>query len=215
MRLRELAAAVGADWAGGAPRAAAEALEVRGVCADSRRVAPGELFVALPGTRQDGADYAADAVARGAAALCVERGDAGEPGVAGAGVPVLVVDDAHVALARLAAALEGHPARALRLVGVTGTLGKTSTVLLVQAALAASRAGAGGGVGTVGSLGARVRGAAAAARAGRRASRPGRDDDARRAGAAARAARDGGRRRGPGGDGGDVARARAAAAWRG
>ncbi|WP_275828595.1 Mur ligase family protein [Roseisolibacter sp. H3M3-2] len=132
------------------------------VCADSRHVAAGDLFVGLPGTRRRGADYVADAAARVARALCVEARDADAPTVRDAGLPVLVVDDAHVALARLASALEGYPARSLRMVGVTGTLGKTSTVLLVQAALDAARAGIPHGVGTIGSLGARVRGPAAA-----------------------------------------------------
>jgi UDP-N-acetylmuramoyl-L-alanyl-D-glutamate--2,6-diaminopimelate ligase len=160
--LRVLADAAGATWVGATTR---DDVRITGVCADSRRVQSGELFVALPGTRADGLQFVADAVGHGAAAVCVEAEDAARPEVAGLGVPVLAVADAHVALARLAAAFYDQPARALRLIGVTGTLGKTSTVLLVQAVLAAARpddARGVGGVGTVGSLGARVRGAAAA-----------------------------------------------------
>jgi UDP-N-acetylmuramoyl-L-alanyl-D-glutamate--2,6-diaminopimelate ligase len=71
-----------------------------------------------------------------------------------------VVPDPHAALARLAAAFHGEPARALTLLGITGTLGKTSTALLVETALAAS--GGDRSIGVVGSLGARVRGPAAA-----------------------------------------------------
>jgi UDP-N-acetylmuramoyl-L-alanyl-D-glutamate--2,6-diaminopimelate ligase len=153
--LRALARAAGADWLD-------EDVTVTGVCADSRRVRPGDLFVALSGTQRDGATYAADAVAAGAVAVCVERrAGAGQAIAARLIVPVIEVDDTHVALARLATALEGDPGRRLRLIGITGTLGKTSTALLVQAALAASRAGESHGVGVVGSLGARVRGPAA------------------------------------------------------
>ncbi|MGZ8491661.1 MAG: Mur ligase family protein [Gemmatirosa sp.] len=153
--LRALARAAGTEWLD-------EDVAVGGVCADSRRVRTGDLFVALSGTRRDGASYAADAVAAGAVAVCVERrSGAGQEIATRLVVPVIEVDDSHVALARMAAALEGAPGRRLRLIGVTGTLGKTSTALLVQAALAASPAGAAHGVGVVGSLGARVRGPAA------------------------------------------------------
>jgi UDP-N-acetylmuramoyl-L-alanyl-D-glutamate--2,6-diaminopimelate ligase len=153
--LRALARAAGADWLD-------DDVTVTGVCADSRRARAGDVFVALSGTRRDGAAFAADAVAAGAVAVCVERrAGAGQAIAAQLVVPVIEVDDTHVALARMAAELEGDPGRRLRLIGVTGTLGKTSTALLVQAALAASPAGASHGVGVVGSLGARVRGPAA------------------------------------------------------
>jgi UDP-N-acetylmuramoyl-L-alanyl-D-glutamate--2,6-diaminopimelate ligase len=124
-------------------------------------VQPGELFVALPGSRSDGASFVPDAVARGAVAVVVGTDShaaiAAGPSV---GVPLLTAADPHAALGRLAAAFHGHPARRLRLIGITGTLGKTSTALLVQGALATSTR-ADGGVGVIGSLGARVRGAAA------------------------------------------------------
>jgi UDP-N-acetylmuramoyl-L-alanyl-D-glutamate--2,6-diaminopimelate ligase len=134
---------------------------ITGIAYDSRRVRPGELFVALPGARSDGAAFVVDAVARGAVAVVV--GTDSHAAVAAklpAGVPLLSVADPHAVLGRLAAAFHDHPARRLRLVGITGTLGKTSTALLVQGALATS-ARAEGGVGVIGSLGARIRGAAA------------------------------------------------------
>jgi UDP-N-acetylmuramoyl-L-alanyl-D-glutamate--2,6-diaminopimelate ligase len=65
-----------------------------------------------------------------------------------------VVADARSAVPLLAASIYGHPARALRLLGITGTLGKTSTALLIQSALEAS----GTGIGVIGSLGVRIRG---------------------------------------------------------
>jgi UDP-N-acetylmuramoyl-L-alanyl-D-glutamate--2,6-diaminopimelate ligase len=138
---------------------------VSGITHDSRRVRPGDLFVALPGTKLDGAQYVADAIARGAVAVCVDTAAARTPSAAGPAnahpaVPLLVVQDPRLALAQLAAALHGEPARDLRMIGLTGTLGKTSTALLAEAALTGP--GAARDVGVVGSLGARVSGPARA-----------------------------------------------------
>ena len=104
-------------------------------------VRPGELFVAVPGTQQDGAEFVADALRAGAAAVCATAPVAG--------VPTLVADDPRKALADLAAAYYRWPARDVALVGITGTLGKTSTALLTQACLAGGRVR----VGVIGSLG--------------------------------------------------------------
>ena len=153
--LAVLARTADLEWSG-------DDVGITGIAYDSRRVRPGELFVALPGSRRDGAAFVADAIERGAVA--VVAGVEVRAAVADAlpaGVPLLVSDDPHAALGRLAAAYYDHPAEHLRLVGITGTLGKTSTALLVQGALATS-ARARGGVGVIGSLGARVRGEAAA-----------------------------------------------------
>ncbi|HYC33941.1 MAG TPA: Mur ligase domain-containing protein, partial [Gemmatimonadales bacterium] len=139
MRLSELARAVGSGHTGGD-------VEVSGIAVDSREVRPGDLFVAQRGVSSDGLEFVGEAVRRGAVALCAEA--------VRDGVPSVVVADARAAVPRLAAALYGHPARALRLIGITGTLGKTSTALLVQSALEAS----GTGVGVIGSLGVRIRG---------------------------------------------------------
>ena len=144
----------GLDWSG-------EDVRIGGIAYDSRRVRPGELFVALPGSQRDGASFVADALARGAAAVVVGAESHGALAtMLPPGVPLLVTTDPHAALGRLAAAFHGQPARRLRLVGITGTLGKTSTALLVLGTLATS-ARAAGGVGVIGSLGARVRGPAA------------------------------------------------------
>jgi UDP-N-acetylmuramoyl-L-alanyl-D-glutamate--2,6-diaminopimelate ligase len=112
---------------------------------DSRAVRPGDLFVAVRGGQRDGRSFVDDARARGALAACAESPVAG--------LPTLVVADPRRALAPLSAALCGHPAAQLALVGITGTLGKTSTALLVEAAL-----GPVPPVGVVGSLGVRVGG---------------------------------------------------------
>jgi UDP-N-acetylmuramoyl-L-alanyl-D-glutamate--2,6-diaminopimelate ligase len=105
--------------------------EIGGVHHDSREVAPRDLFVALPGRDADGARFAADAVARGAAALLTEHE---LPALA---VPQLVVSDARRWLALAAAVVYGHPTFALDVVGVTGTNGKTTVTYLVEQALAA------------------------------------------------------------------------------
>jgi UDP-N-acetylmuramoyl-L-alanyl-D-glutamate--2,6-diaminopimelate ligase len=104
-----------------------------GVVYDSRSVTPGSVFVALQGQRADGAAFAPQAVAAGAAVVVAAEG---VPPVEGAAwVPV---SDARLALALLAAEFNGHPSRAMRVIGVTGTNGKTTTAYLVRAILEAA-----------------------------------------------------------------------------
>jgi UDP-N-acetylmuramoyl-L-alanyl-D-glutamate--2,6-diaminopimelate ligase len=117
------------------------ATEIRGVSADSRTVAPGDLFVALPGSRTDGAHYVAEACARGAAAVAGTAAVAGGLATAATAAgrrdaaPVARVETAEPArfLARVAARLHGDPTRGLTMVGVTGTSGKTTTTYLLEA----------------------------------------------------------------------------------
>jgi UDP-N-acetylmuramoyl-L-alanyl-D-glutamate--2,6-diaminopimelate ligase len=106
--------------------------DVAGLADDSRRVAPGDCFVAVPGLRQDARRFVPEAVRRGAALVVTEGG----PLETGA-VPQVVVPSARQALALLAAAYHGHVSRALLLVGITGTNGKTTTSYLVEALLRA------------------------------------------------------------------------------
>ena len=123
-----------------------------GVAFDSRSVAPGDLYVGLPGARAHGASFAAQAAAAGALAVLTDAAGAAlaEP----AGLPVLTVDDPRAAMAPLAADVYGRPGEALDLFAVTGTNGKTSTVFLLEAALAAL----GRTVATIGTIGFRVAG---------------------------------------------------------
>ena len=118
-------------------------VEISGVEFDSRRVAPGQLFVAIAGGTQDGHAYSPEAVRRGAAAVVVER-DAEPLAPRGA-----LVEDSRAALAELAAVWYQHPSRAVLLFGVTGTNGKTSVAHLMQHAFAACL-GPAGLVGTIG-----------------------------------------------------------------
>jgi UDP-N-acetylmuramoyl-L-alanyl-D-glutamate--2,6-diaminopimelate ligase len=101
---------------------------IRGITQDSRRVTPGDLFVAVPGFERDGLEFVSDAVARGAAAIV----SVSAPPI---DVPTVLVLDARHALADLSAAFFGHPSRDLPVVGVTGTDGKTSTTHLLSAIL--------------------------------------------------------------------------------
>ncbi len=102
---------------------------VTGVTIDSRAVAPGDLFVALPGERTDGARYAADALRAGAAAVIA----AGTPGDPPPDAHTIVVPDPQIALGRLAA--EVRRRSGARVVGITGSTGKTSTKDILAALL--------------------------------------------------------------------------------
>ncbi len=104
---------------------------LRDVEQDSRRVAPGTLFVARSGQHTDGVRFAADAERRGAAAILVASGAELPP----LSCPIVRVRDVPRALAIAAEAVHGHPSRALRLAGITGTNGKTTVSWLVQHAL--------------------------------------------------------------------------------
>jgi UDP-N-acetylmuramoyl-L-alanyl-D-glutamate--2,6-diaminopimelate ligase len=116
---------------------------ITGLVYDSRRAQPGSLFVAMRGVETDGASFAHQAAARGAAAVVAESPN---PNLA---VPWIVVADARGALAELASAFFGHPSHALQVVGITGTNGKTTTSYLVQAIWEAAGVRC-GRVGTVG-----------------------------------------------------------------
>ncbi|MBI4703686.1 MAG: UDP-N-acetylmuramoyl-L-alanyl-D-glutamate--2,6-diaminopimelate ligase [Deltaproteobacteria bacterium] len=145
--LGRLAAALpAASLRGAAPERAAR-LGVRGVRQDSRRIEPGEIFVALRGVRSDGARFIADAAARGAVAVMLARGH----DAALAGLPCLEVAEPRYALARAAAIVYGEPTRRLEVVGITGTNGKTTTAHLLQACIDAG----GGRAGIAGTLGCR------------------------------------------------------------
>src|SRR5919199_3318613 len=119
-------------------------VEVTALAYDNRLVTPGTLFFCVPGFTRDGHDFAPDAVARGAAALVVER-------PLGLGVPEVRVEDMRAAMAQAAARFHGDPTAELRVVGVTGTSGKTTTAWLTRAMLEAAglRCGL---LGTVGSI---------------------------------------------------------------
>jgi len=118
----ELAASLGAPASGDA--------ELTGVAVDSRKVRPGDLFVAIRGARVDGHDFAARAAAAGARALLAER----RPSDIRAGFPVVVVRDVVAALRRFASTLKRR--MGFRLAAITGSAGKTTTKEFAAAILA-------------------------------------------------------------------------------
>ncbi len=106
--------------------------EVHGLQTDSRRVQPGDLFLAVPGMVMDGRDYIGDAVASGAAAIVYETGDGFA--LRAAPVPVFGVPGLRQQIGIIAERFYGSPSRRLVVIGVTGTNGKTTcTQLLAQA----------------------------------------------------------------------------------
>lgn len=124
------------------PRGPAARIPVAGIADDHRKVRPGFLFVARRGASRDGAAFVPEAARRGAAAVVAQSP------VEADGLLVIRVPDAASALAALADAFLGRPARALTLVGITGTNGKTTTAFLVRSILEAAGIPA-GLVGTV------------------------------------------------------------------
>jgi UDP-N-acetylmuramoyl-L-alanyl-D-glutamate--2,6-diaminopimelate ligase len=127
MRLDELVAGAGETRIVGDP-----SVEIAGLAYDSRRVGAGTLFFCVPGEKRDGHEFAAQVVEAGAAGLVVER----ELDV---DAPQVVVPDARAAMAPLAARFFGDPTSELRVVGVTGTNGKTTTAFLIREILEGAR----------------------------------------------------------------------------
>ncbi len=119
-----------------------KAQDPTGLSVDSRTIRSGMVYVALRGSQVDGHRFVADAVRRGAAAVVVEAPQQ-------SGVPEIVVRDSHRSALVLGGAWYGHPARALTLIGVTGTNGKTTTTGLIR-----HLCNDGGAAGSIGTLGA-------------------------------------------------------------
>ena len=119
-------------------------IEINHVRYDSRRVAPGDMYVAIPGTHTDGHRFIEMAIHNGAKVVVMEN-DAYLPDsyFLHAGVMKIVVANTRIALARVSANYYDHPAQHLSVVGVTGTNGKTTTATLLQAVLESDGSSAG------------------------------------------------------------------------
>mgnify|MGYP005767015057 FL=1 len=102
--------------------------EIRDLCYDSRKVQPGDVFVAIRGYQTDGHKYIDQAVEKGAAAVVCETPPSGA-------IPYVQVDDSRRALAQMSNHYFGHPAESMTMVGVTGTNGKTTTTFLIRSVL--------------------------------------------------------------------------------
>lgn len=120
-------------------------VEISDLIYDSRKIRKGCAFVCLCGSKADGHDFARQAAESGAAAIVAQRE------VDAPGVPVVLVNDTRYVLAVLSAAWFGHPAEELRVVGITGTKGKTTTSHMIRSVLesAGIRTGLIGTIGTV------------------------------------------------------------------
>ncbi|WP_326828432.1 UDP-N-acetylmuramoyl-L-alanyl-D-glutamate--2,6-diaminopimelate ligase [Streptosporangium sp. NBC_01810] len=119
---------------------------VSGITIDSRQVCRGDLYVALPGATAHGADFSAQALAAGAAAILTD--EAGRQAAVATGLPVLVVPNPRRLLGQVSAWVYGNPAADVMVIGVTGTSGKSTTGFLLEAGLRAAghRPGLIGGV---------------------------------------------------------------------
>ena len=119
--------------------------EISGVYYDSRKVQPGSLFVAVTGFASDGNRFIPMALSKGAAVVVTARKPEED-------VPYVLVDNDRLALALIGTNLYGHPAKAMTLIGVTGTNGKTSTTLLLKQVLEKTLGAKVGLIGTMSNL---------------------------------------------------------------
>jgi UDP-N-acetylmuramoyl-L-alanyl-D-glutamate--2,6-diaminopimelate ligase len=149
--LAALAALPGLTTASGAPSGVA----VTGITLRAQQLVPGDLFAALPSLtpgRPHGVDFAAVALAAGAAAVLTDPVGARHPSLAGGVVPVLIHPDPRSVLGALSAQIYGLPSTRLAVLGITGTSGKTTTSYLLEAGLRA----AGARTGLLGTVQARI-----------------------------------------------------------
>ncbi len=126
MKLSELLQ--GISWAKGGPDGDPE---IAGLCFDSRKAAPGDLFVAVKGQKHDGHDHVDDVIRAGAVAVLSER-------PVDASVPVAVVRAVGPLLSPIAARFYGQPSRGMAVVGITGTNGKTTITYMLERILSAA-----------------------------------------------------------------------------
>ena len=120
-------------------------MDIAGVCYDSRKAAPGMLFVAISGFATDGNRFIPMAMEKGAAAVLTAK----KPDV---DVPYILVENDRLALAQLGANFFNHPADAMKIIGITGTNGKTSATLLLKHVLEQTTGAKVGLIGTMENL---------------------------------------------------------------
>ncbi|SNR35603.1 UDP-N-acetylmuramoylalanyl-D-glutamate--2,6-diaminopimelate ligase [Haloechinothrix alba] len=111
---------------------------VTGATLRAHQVRPGDLYAALPGAHAHGADFAAEAIAAGAAAILTDQDGADRETVRDCDLPVVLHDDPRAVLGDMAAWIYGEPSLQLSVLGITGTSGKTTSVYLVESGLRAA-----------------------------------------------------------------------------
>lgn len=142
MLLAELIKGLDTDYTKGSLK-----IEIAGVAYDSRKVVKDTVFVCIDGTKTDGHDYIPQALQNGASAVVVQK-DVQVP----EGITVIRTQDTRYALAYISDAFFRHPSGCFRLIGVTGTKGKTTTTYMIKSILEAS----GKKTGLVGTLGSKI-----------------------------------------------------------
>ncbi len=140
--IQDVLSGLGATWQADLPP---ESLNVSSLCFDSRDVHPGSAFFCLPGEHVDGNTFIGDAIARGASCVITQTAH-DDPAL-----PQIIVPDVRLALALVSASFYGNPSQRLRLIGVTGTNGKTTTTHLIERIMT----DAGKKTGLIGTLGTR------------------------------------------------------------
>ena len=126
-------------------------VDIHGLCFDTRALKAGDAFVAIRGYQSDGHDYIEEAVAKGAACVICEQAPAA-PAAAAPQVPYVIVRDSRKALASMSAAWFGYPAAGLKIVGVTGTNGKTTVTTLIKQVIEKTLGAKAGLIGTNGNM---------------------------------------------------------------
>lgn len=140
MRIETLLQGLTIEW----PESLPKDTEITGVVYDSRKVVPGCLFLCLKGAQVDGHRFAAQAAEAGAAVILAEH-------PMDCPAPVVVVPDTRYALAVVSAAWFGHPAKEMKVIGITGTKGKTTSSFMIRSILEAAGHKT-GLIGTIGSV---------------------------------------------------------------
>ena len=128
MKLKELLRGVNTVYFKGDPD-----VEISGITYDSRKAKKGDLFICVSGFKYDGHSFIDDALGKGAVAFITEK-DAEVPGAA-----VVKVESSRAAMPVLASNFYGNPSQKLRLIGITGTNGKTTTTYLIKSIMEANK----------------------------------------------------------------------------
>lgn len=114
-------------------------VEITGITYDSRKTSPGSLFVAIQGLTTDGHRFIVDALNAGAACVVLQKNEADNESFLQRNAVKVIVKDSRKALAKLSGVFYNFPAKKLRLIGVTGTNGKTTSTYLIKSILKSAR----------------------------------------------------------------------------